>query len=217
MLQLPTEDPDLEGKGDQNYLLKSLRNCSASDKILFCITFFFVIFASAATFCSIYFLVPVDDYLPGRDCTAKSDQQINISGVYHLESHDSGYADYLLAMDIPEAAVPHILAASETIVMRTRADEDQLIEMTTITDWVTRKIKFQLGEDFKIHYGTGAGRGILHNHCSRPSHNIIHCSSDEREKGWKFQFDLIFSPTGLTNQRYFITKNVAMKKFYRRE
>ena len=37
--------------------------------------------------------------------------QINISGVYHLESHDSGYADYLLAMDIPEAAVPHILAA----------------------------------------------------------------------------------------------------------
>jgi len=63
----------------------------------------------------------------------------------------------------------------------------------------------------------GAGRGILHNHCSRPSRNIIHCSSDEREKGWKFQFDLIFSPTGLTNQRYFITKNVAMKKFYRRE
>ena len=37
--------------------------------------------------------------------------QINISGVYHLESHDSGYADYLLAMDIPKAAVPHILAA----------------------------------------------------------------------------------------------------------
>ena len=37
--------------------------------------------------------------------------QINISGVYHLESHDSGYGDYLLAMDIPEAAVPHILAA----------------------------------------------------------------------------------------------------------
>ena len=72
MLQLPTEDPDLEGKvsvlkyhcqshhlsihhlqisqflqGDQNYLLKSLRNCSASDKILFCVTFCFVIFASA--------------------------------------------------------------------------------------------------------------------------------------------------------------------------
>ena len=21
----------------------------------------------------------------------------------------------------------------------------------------------------------GAGRGILHNHCSKPSHNIIHC------------------------------------------
>ena len=42
-------------------------------------------------------------------------------------------------------------------------------------------------------------------------------SSDEREKGWKFQFDLIFSPLGLTYQRYFITKNVAMKKFYRRE
>ena len=37
--------------------------------------------------------------------------QINISGVYHLESHDSGYADYLLAMDIPKAAVPLILAA----------------------------------------------------------------------------------------------------------
>ena len=37
--------------------------------------------------------------------------QINISGVYHLESHDSGYADYLLAMDILKAAVPHILAA----------------------------------------------------------------------------------------------------------
>ena len=24
-------------------------------------------------------------------------------------------------------------------------------------------------------FGKGAGRGILHNHCSRPSHNIIHC------------------------------------------
>jgi len=211
MLQLPTEDPDLEGKGDENYLLKSWRNCSVPDKILFCVTFCFVIFASAATFCSIYFLVPVDDYREGKDCASKADQQINISGVYHLESHDSGYADYLLAMDIPEAAVPHILAASETIVMSTRADEDHLIEMTTITDWVTRKIKFQLDQDFKIHYGTGAGRGILHNHCSRPSHNIIHCSSDEREKGWKFQFDLIFSPTGLTNQRYFITKNVPRK------
>jgi hypothetical protein len=47
--------------------------------------------------------------------------------------------------------------------------------------------------------------------------NFYDHSSDEREKGWKFQFDLIFSPLGLTNQRYFITKNVAMKKFYRRE
>jgi len=216
VLPVPTEDPDLQEKGEPNYLLKTLKGCSISDRILFCVTFIFVIFASAATFCSIYFLVPVDEYQQGRDCVAKSEQQINISGVYHLESHDSGYADYLLAMDIPKAAVPHILAASETIVMKTRADQGH-IEMTTTTDWVTRKIKFQLNQDFKIHYGTGAGRGILQNHCSRPSHNVIHCSSDEREKGWKFQFDLIFSPLGLTNQRYFITKNVAMKKFYRRE
>ena len=37
--------------------------------------------------------------------------QLNISGVYHLESHDSQYRDYLLAMDIPTHAVNHILTA----------------------------------------------------------------------------------------------------------
>ena len=75
MLQLPTEDPDLEGKvvklnflrkevlkmikgqiklfqGEPNYLLKTLKGCSISDRILFCVTFIFVIFASAGRFCS---------------------------------------------------------------------------------------------------------------------------------------------------------------------
>ena len=35
--------------------------------------------------------------------------QMNISGTYHLSYHSSEYSDYLLAMDIPQEAVKHIL------------------------------------------------------------------------------------------------------------
>ena len=37
-------------QGEPNYLLKTLKGCSISDRILFCVTFIFVIFASAGRF-----------------------------------------------------------------------------------------------------------------------------------------------------------------------
>ena len=65
------------------------------------------------------------------------------------------------------------------------------------------------------------------------SNSIVHCSSDDPKKGWRFEFDLIFTETGLINHRYFVTKNIgkiiimniitnnlfitAMEKIYRRE
>jgi hypothetical protein len=56
--------------------------------------------------------VIVDASLPGCGCgedevLEESSQQVNISGVYQLEEVEN-YEEYLLAMEIPPAAVRHI-------------------------------------------------------------------------------------------------------------
>eukprot|EP00092_Neocalanus_flemingeri_P025445 GFUD01027587.1.p1 GENE.GFUD01027587.1~~GFUD01027587.1.p1 ORF type:complete len:211 (-),score=42.39 GFUD01027587.1:163-795(-) len=143
---------------------------------------------------------------------------VPLSGTFHLTQFDDNYEKYLLAMDIPHTAVPHIIAASETLVIETfPAEHNMDINMKTITNWVTREIQFSFNQNFTISYGKGANSGVLHNYCSRPAHHVIHCRSEEREKKWKFEFDLIFSRHGLVNNRTFITKNIVMKKIYQRE
>ena len=75
--------------------------------------------------------------------------------------------------------------------------------------WATKSIQFQFGTNFSVPYGSGGKGGTLHYLCTRPQHNIIHCKSEERTKGWDIVFELIFSGDGLINQTYFITKNVG--------
>ena len=44
-----------------------------------------------------------------------------------------------------------------------------------ISEWVTRKVKFRLKHPFKVHFGAGASKGVLHNSCGKPAQHVIQC------------------------------------------
>lgn len=202
-----------------------------SDRCIAIITVTFLCVVTTATVGTIFFSLPAHDtqdserhqtwttYLEKAPWTGPSPPG-PLPGVYHLTQFDDNYERYLLAMDISEQAVPHILAASETLVIEAEPGGQEgniTITMKTITNWVTRSIKFNFNKDFMISYGKGANSGVLHNYCVHPVEHVIQCKSEEKRKMWKFEFDLIFSREGLVNNRIFITKNIGMKKIYKRD
>jgi len=146
-------------------------------------------------------------------------QEVRLSGVYELVSFDDQYDDYLKAMGIPFYIVPLIVKGSESITVELNdTDVDKAsIKLTTITDWMTRESLFKLNEEFSMKYGKGNMGGFMHNTCQRPRPNIIHCKSEEREKKWNFESELIFSPAGMVNKRTFVNKEIVTHKFYHRE
>ena len=46
-------------------------------------------------------------------------------------------------------------------------------EIITVTDWVTRDMKFEFNKVFNMTYGKGMG--TMHNICQRPQHNVVFC------------------------------------------
>ena len=46
-------------------------------------------------------------------------------------------------------------------------------EIITVTDWVTRDMKFDFNKVFNMTYGKG--RDTMHNICQRPQHNVVFC------------------------------------------
>merc|ERR1712106_854203 len=118
-------------------------------------------------------------------------------------------------MNLSPSAINRVIKSSEEIQIATAGD-GKSFSMIIRTDWNTRKTDFQLEREFQLVYGKGLNKGYISNFCRRPAQNIIHCKSSEPLKGWLFEFDLVFTPEGLTNARTFKTKNVDMKKYYRR-
>jgi len=142
--------------------------------------------------------------------------QVEMTGAYNLVSFDDNYKEYLEGMGIPFFVVPLILQASEIIEI-TLDEESQFVTMKTITDWMTRNSKFTFDEEFSMTYGKGNMEGLMYNTCTRPQNNIIHCRSEEREKKWNFESEIVFSDLGMINKRTFFTKNIVTKKYYVRE
>jgi len=200
-----------------------------SDRNIAIITITFICVATAATVGVMFFFLPSGDHIR-EETNVKElvylDKEhhplpgppVSLSGVFHLTQFDDNYEKYLLAMDISHNAVPHIIAASETLVIENFPVGYPLdINMKTITNWVTREVQFSFNTNFTITYGKGDSSGELQNYCTRPAQHVIYCRSEEREKRWKFEFDLVFSEHGLVNNRRFITKNIVMKKIYNRD
>ncbi|XP_023342969.1 uncharacterized protein LOC111712552 [Eurytemora carolleeae] len=147
--------------------------------------------------------------------------KVDINGVFELVSFDSNYEKYLKAMGIPFFVLPLILSSSEKIsvevVVGGGKEGEDLVKMRTINDLMTRESEFEFNKEFTMIYGKGSMEGIMYNLCTRKQHNLIHCSSEERNKGWKFDSELVFTEIGMINTRSFLTQDIVTKKYYARE
>jgi len=220
--------------------MSSLPRSSAwgSERIIIIVTIAFITIASITTIAVIFFSWPVTSNFKSKELKERlipHNQSSwymygspgKLTGVYSLTQFDENYEKYLLAMDISHEAVPYILAASELLVVEEirkensnnskEKSEDEDIRMQTVTDWVTRSMEFRFNTNFNITYGNHDNSGVLHNFCVRPVDHVIQCTSEEKIKKWRFEFDFIFFEEGMVNNRYFINKNIAMRKVYRRE
>eukprot|EP00090_Calanus_glacialis_P001577 TRINITY_DN11146_c0_g1_i1.p1 TRINITY_DN11146_c0_g1~~TRINITY_DN11146_c0_g1_i1.p1 ORF type:complete len:220 (-),score=53.76 TRINITY_DN11146_c0_g1_i1:110-769(-) len=183
--------------------------------------------ASLAALCFLIFIalvcVIVHASSPNTGCGCdtpqhplKTNKLVNISGVYLLEEVEN-YGEYLLAMDIPERAVRNIESLKSETITVNMLDGEERVNIRTQTAWATKEIQFLLKTHFSVAYGEDGRGGTLDYYCERPQQNIINCRSFEKDRNWEIVFDFIFSEEGLTNQSYFITKHVGMKKKYRRK
>jgi len=137
---------------------------------------------------------------------------ISLDGTYTLVSYDATYETYLKSMGIPSYVVPLILVGSESLQIKVT---DSGAEISTVTDWNKRDMKFEFNKEFNMTYGRGMG--IMHNVCERPQYNVVFCRSEEREKDWNMTSHMVFSEKGLVNERIFINKNIGAKKYYQKE
>jgi len=148
----------------------------------------FLLLVTAVTVLAIFFSLPVKEKTDVEKVRTKyldkalwttAGEPGPLPGVYHLAQFDSHYEKYLLAMDISAQAVPHILAAPETLVIDAvplGQGGNLNISMQTITNWVTRSIQFSFDSNFTINYGRGENSGVLNNYCIRPVKHVIHCT-----------------------------------------
>ena len=81
-----------------------------------------------------------------------------------------------------------------------------------VTDFMTRENNFRLDEEFSVVWGRN--NGIMHSTCTRKKPNVIACVAEERKKGWNFESKMIFSYEGMIAERYFINKDIRMRKYY---
>jgi len=133
----------------------------------------------------------------------------SLVGNYTLVAYDEHYETYLRSMGIPTMIVPLILMATETLDVKVT---ETGAEVTTITDWSTRKITYDFGKEFNMSYGRGAG--TMFNVCERPQPNVIHCKSEEREKKWSLSSQMEFYELGIVNKRVFLNKNIGKMKCF---
>jgi len=218
--------------------MKKSEVCELSDKSLAILATTCICVGLALLSCVVYSLTPSPCQHSGERRGTGQNSKVSLSGTFHLVSSDNHYKDYLLAMDIPLTAVDIITRSSETVIIKTLSPTEDRISMRTVTskmktykmvkiqfiqkyqlflEWSTRDTEFKLNTPFNVTYGLGEDRGVLYNYCDRPGENIIHCSSDDPKKDWRFEFQLIFSVDGLINKRHFVTKDIAMQKTYQRE
>jgi len=147
----------------------------------------------------------------------KNPNQVEVSGRYELVSVDEHYQKYLEAMGVPFFVLPLLAQASETHEISIPEGDNPLVAITTKTDWDTTESEFHWGEEFSMEYGGGSMTGTMFNNCTRPQHNILYCMNEERDKGWMFTNELVYTNQGLVMTRNFLGENIITKKYYLKE
>jgi len=138
-----------------------------------------------------------------------SQNNFTIDGVYKLVSFSDSYSDYLSAMGVPWYVLPLVLSSSETLDIEVTEDG---AKMATSTDFTSKEVEFEWKSWWNTSYGRNSG--IMWTNCRREAQSVVMCQMEEREKGWDLTSKLIFSESGLVNEREFLTQNITTKKYF---
>jgi len=144
-------------------------------------------------------------------------KQIQISGLYQMESYDENFEKYLSAMGVPWYIMPLILASKETIRVE-HSDEGSEIpwNFTTTTAMNEKRMEWRLNEQTTEPYGRGPMSGEFQKFCTRPVYNIVNCTILEKERNWFLSLEMEWTKGGMISTREFINEHIVTKRFYTR-